>query len=181
MCCQLLHEFLDIISVLFCAVIASAKNRFLLITSDYFTSTGGSIWLAVLRSNENHSRWKGPRLRAFCSLAYSAARCLRVPPLVLMSCEVMRLIKDDKGRACARFARSPTRRLAVSGVPLWLAVFWSNKRQNRGREVFLLQRKKIMGPVILSCKRLLIFTKLSAHLCVLVRSRGMGPSNFWAG
>jgi hypothetical protein len=39
----LLHEFLDIISVLFCAVIASAKNRFLLITSDYFTSTGGSI------------------------------------------------------------------------------------------------------------------------------------------
>ena len=25
----------------------------------------------------------------------------------------MRIIKDEKGRACARFARSPTRRLAV--------------------------------------------------------------------
>ncbi len=62
-------------------------------------------------------------MRAFCSLAYSAARCLRVPPLVrsralanasvLMSYEVMKIIQDEKGRACARFARSPTRRLAV--------------------------------------------------------------------
>jgi hypothetical protein len=44
---------------------------------------------------------------------------LRGPHLVLMSFEVMRLIKDNKGRACTRFARSPTRWLAVSGSPLW--------------------------------------------------------------
>ena len=66
----------------------------------------------------------------------------------------------------SRFTRSPTRRLVVSGVPLWLAVFWSKKRQNRGREVFLLQRKKIIGPEILSCKDFIIFTKLLSKLCV---------------
>ena len=31
------------------------------------------------------------------------------------------------------------------GSPLWLAVLRSNGRQNRGREVFLLQRKKFLG------------------------------------
>jgi hypothetical protein len=32
--------------------------------------------------------------------------------MVVMSCEVMRIIKVSMGRACARFARSPTRLLA---------------------------------------------------------------------
>ncbi len=73
-------------------MITSAKKRFLLITSDYFTSIGGSIWLAV-----------------FCS----------------------------------------------------------NERQKRGREVFLLQRKKILGLANLSGKRLPILDKtLKQNVCV---------------
>ncbi len=95
-------------------------------------------------------------------------------PFGLLSFEVMRIIQDEKGRACARFTRSPTRRRVggslsqgpSQGSPFGLLSFEVMRDKNGLVKSFTSAKKKILGPANLSCKRLLIFGEtLCKNMC----------------